>query len=112
MKLLQPDKLGSCPIDSVKLYDAKEWALRMKEKGISYKTISNDTRSLKAVFYTAEQEESLPQSNDTPHPASYVLHQLSQCWNEPESVTVYHGIFQHHHDAELLHTRNFCFRKG
>ena len=46
MKLLEADKLGSCPIDSVKLSDAKEWALRMKEKGISYKTISNDKRSL------------------------------------------------------------------
>ncbi len=33
MKLLEADKLGSCPIDSVKLSDAKEWALRMKEKG-------------------------------------------------------------------------------
>ena len=40
MKLLEVDKLGSCPIDSVKLSDAKECALRMKEKGISCKTIS------------------------------------------------------------------------
>ena len=53
MKLLEEDKLGSCPIDSVKLSDAKERAIRMKEKGISYKTISNDKRSLKAAFYTA-----------------------------------------------------------
>mgnify|MGYP002512340215 FL=1 len=51
------DKLGSCPIDSVKLSDAKEWTLRMKEKGISYKTISNDKRSLKAAFYTAIQDD-------------------------------------------------------
>ena len=57
MKLLEADKLGSCPIDSVKLSDAKEWALRMKEKGISYKTISNDKRSLKAAFYTAIQDD-------------------------------------------------------
>ena len=42
MKLLEEDKLGSCPIDSVKLFAAKEWAIRMKEKRISYKTISND----------------------------------------------------------------------
>ncbi len=29
----------------------------MKEKGISYKTISNDKRSLKAAFYTAIQDD-------------------------------------------------------
>ncbi len=29
----EADKLGSCPIDSVKLSDAKECALRMKEIG-------------------------------------------------------------------------------
>ncbi len=57
MKLLEADKLGSCPIDSVKPSDAKEWALRMKEKGLSYKTISNDKRSLKAAFYTAIQDD-------------------------------------------------------
>lgn len=57
MKLLEADKLGSCPIDSVKLSDAKEWVLRMKEKGKSYKTISNDKRSLKAAFYTAIQDD-------------------------------------------------------
>ena len=39
------------------LSDAKEWALRMKEKGISDKTISNDKRSLKAAFYTAIQDD-------------------------------------------------------
>ena len=55
MKLLEADKLGSCPIDSVKL--AKEWAPSMKEKGLSYKTISNDKRSLKAAFYTAIQDD-------------------------------------------------------
>ena len=56
MKLLESDKLGACPIDSVKPSDAKEWAIRMKEKGMSYKTISNDKRSLKAAFYTAIQD--------------------------------------------------------
>ena len=35
--------------------DAKEWALRMKEKGYSFKTISNYKRSLKAAFYTTIQ---------------------------------------------------------
>lgn len=57
MRLLEEDKLGGCPIDSVKLSDAKEWAIRMKEKGVSYKTISNDKRSLKAAFYTAIQDD-------------------------------------------------------
>ncbi len=57
MKLLQDDRLGGMSIDSVKLSDAKEWALRMKEKGIAYKTISNDKRSLKAAFYTAVQDD-------------------------------------------------------
>ena len=57
MKLLEEDKLGGCPIDSVKLSDAKEWAIRMKEKGLSFKTISNDKRSLKAAFYTAIQDD-------------------------------------------------------
>ncbi len=57
MKLLQDDRLGGMSIDSVKLSDAKEWALRMKEKGVAYKTISNDKRSLKAAFYTAVQDD-------------------------------------------------------
>ena len=57
MKLLEEDLLGSCPIDRVKPSDAKEWVLRMKEKGISYQTISNDKRSLKAAFYTAVQDD-------------------------------------------------------
>ena len=50
MKLLEEDKLGGCPIDSVKLSDAKEWAIRMKEKGISYKTISNDKAFLESCL--------------------------------------------------------------
>jgi len=57
MKLLEQDRLGSSSIDSVKMSDAKEWALRMAEKGIAYNTISNDKRSLKAAFYTAIQDD-------------------------------------------------------
>jgi len=57
MKLLEQDRLGSCSIDSVKLSDAKEWALRMAGKGIAYSTINNDKRSLKAAFYTAIQDD-------------------------------------------------------
>lgn len=57
MTILEQDKLGTACIDSVKMSDAKEWVLRMKEKGFSYKTISNYKRSLKAAFYTAIQDD-------------------------------------------------------
>lgn len=50
MRILQEDKLGACRIENVKLSDAKEWALRMKEKGYGFKTINNHKRSLKAAF--------------------------------------------------------------
>lgn len=53
MGILENDPLGKRSIDSVKLSDGKEWALRMKEKGYAFKTISNYKRSLKASFYTA-----------------------------------------------------------
>lgn len=57
MKLLSEDKLGATAIDCVKMSDAKEWALRMREKGTAFKTISNYKRSLKAAFYTAIQDD-------------------------------------------------------
>ena len=59
MKLLEEDKLGAASIDSVKLSDAKEWALRMQEKGVAYTTICNSKRSLKAIFYMAFQDDCL-----------------------------------------------------
>ena len=59
MKLLEEDKLGAASIDSVKLSDAKEWALRMQEKGVAYTTICNSKRSLKAIFYMAIQDDCL-----------------------------------------------------
>ena len=59
MKLLEEDKLGAASIDSVKLSDAKEWALRMQEKGVAYTTICNSKRSLKAIFYMAIQDDYL-----------------------------------------------------
>ena len=65
-----------------------------------------------AVYLMKNKNTRTPTANDTPHPAPYILHQLSQCGHEPESVTVYHGTFQHYHDAELLRTRNIRFRKG
>lgn len=53
MEILKNDKLGCKSIDSIKSSDAKEWAIRMKEKGYSYKTINNYKCSLKASFYIA-----------------------------------------------------------
>ena len=57
MAVLKDDPLGSRSIDAVKLSDAKEWAIRMSEKGYGYKTISNWKRSLKAAFYTAIEDD-------------------------------------------------------
>lgn len=52
-KILQNDKLGSMKIGRVTISDAKDWAVRMEEKGYAYQTIKNHKRSLKAIFYTA-----------------------------------------------------------
>ena len=57
MDALKQDKLGSRSIDSLKPSDAKEWAVRMKEKGYGFKTISNYKRSLKASFYMAIEDD-------------------------------------------------------
>ncbi|MFR2435502.1 MAG: tyrosine-type recombinase/integrase [Hungatella sp.] len=57
MQALQDDILGSRSIDSIKPSDAREWAIRMKGKGFSYKTISNYKRSLKASFYMAIEDD-------------------------------------------------------
>lgn len=53
MRLLEEDELGARSIDSIRLSDAKEWALRMKKKGYGYQTISNYKRSLNASFRIA-----------------------------------------------------------
>lgn len=57
MDVLEQDKLGARSIDSIKPSDAKEWAVRMKAKGLSYKTINNYKRSLKASFYMAIEDD-------------------------------------------------------
>lgn len=44
-------------IDAVKQSDAKEWVIRMSEKGFTFQTISNFKRSLKAAFYTAIEDD-------------------------------------------------------
>lgn len=54
---LKEDKLGHMQIDKIKPSDAKEWAIRMKEKGYAYQTINNNKRSLKAAFYTAINDD-------------------------------------------------------
>ena len=50
MEALEQDKLGARSIDSIKPSDAKEWAVRMKENGFSYKTINNYKRSPESVI--------------------------------------------------------------
>ena len=57
MRILEEDTIGAYSIENVKMSDAKEWAIRMKEKGYSFKTISNHKRSLKAAFYSAIQDD-------------------------------------------------------
>lgn len=57
MGLLQDDPFGMKSIDTVKQSDAKEWAIRMSEKGFAFQTISNFKRSLKAAFYTAIEDD-------------------------------------------------------
>ncbi|MBP3917909.1 MAG: site-specific integrase [Clostridia bacterium] len=57
LRFLAEDKIGGYTIDAVKLSDAKEWAIRMKEKGVAYQTINNDKRSMKAAFYVAIQDD-------------------------------------------------------
>lgn len=57
LAILKEDILGSRPIDTVKLSDGKAWVIRMHENGYAYKTISNYKRSMKAIFYTAIQDD-------------------------------------------------------
>jgi integrase len=57
MKLLQDDKMGNMQIEKVKPSDAKQWVIRMKEQGFAFQTINNHKRSLKAIFYTAIEDD-------------------------------------------------------
>ncbi len=57
MTILENDILGVRKIDTVKLSDGREWAIRISEKGYSYKTIENYKRSLRASFYMAIQDD-------------------------------------------------------
>lgn len=79
MRILEEDKLGACSIDSVKMSDAKDWALRMKEKGFAYNTINNHKRSLKAIFYTAIEDDCLRKN-----PFDYKLDDVLENDTEPK----------------------------
>ena len=57
LDILKADPLGAKRIDTVKVSDAKAWVVRMKDKGYSFKTVNNYKRSLKAVFYSAIQDD-------------------------------------------------------
>lgn len=57
MRLLEEDELGARSIDSIRLSDSKEWALRMKNKGYGYQSISNYKRSLNALFRIAIEDD-------------------------------------------------------
>ena len=57
MKRLKDDKLGNAQIGAVKPSDAKEWAIRQRDKGLAFITINNDKRSLSASFYMAVQDD-------------------------------------------------------
>ena len=57
LNILQSDKIGNMRIKKVKPSDAKAWAIRMKEKGYSYQTVYNHKRFLKAIFYTAMEDD-------------------------------------------------------
>lgn len=56
-RMLDGDPLGAAPIDAVRPCDAKAWAMRMKERGVAFRTIGNDKRSLNAAFHTAIEND-------------------------------------------------------
>lgn len=81
MKILEEDKLGAKPIDSVKLSDAKEWAIRMKKNGFAYKSISNYKRTLKASFFIAIQDDLIRKN-----PFSFKLSEVIEDDTEPKKA--------------------------
>ena len=81
MKILKDDKLGARSIDSIKPSDAKEWALRMKEKGYAYQTINNHKRTLKASFYIAIQDDYIRKN-----PFDFKLNEVIQNDTEPKTA--------------------------
>lgn len=80
MGLLRGDPLGSRSIDTVKLSDAKEWAIRMSGKGFSYQSICNYKRSLKAAFYTAIEDDCIRKN-----PFNFALNMVLEDDREPKA---------------------------
>ena len=81
MKILENDPLGARSIDTVKLSDGKEWAMRMYENGFSYKTISNYKRSLKASFYMAIEDDCIRKN-----PFNFKLSDVLEDNSEPKVI--------------------------
>ena len=71
MGLLRDDPLGGKSIDAVKPSDAKEWAIRMREKGFSFQSISNYKRSLRAAFFIAIEDDCIRKN-----PFSFALNKV------------------------------------
>ena len=109
MDALKQDKLGSRSIDSIKPSDAKEWAVRMKEKGYGFKTISNYKRSLKASFYMAIEDDYV-RKNPFDFQLSEVIDDDSesrQALSEEQeekllSFLQYDTVYQKHYDDVLI----------
>ena len=57
LKLISEDKLGSQCLNSIKMCDAKDWVIRQKERGYSFKSIKNYKRSLSSAFEMAVQND-------------------------------------------------------
>jgi len=73
MGLLRDDPLGGKSIDAVKPSDAKEWAIRMREKGFSFQSISNYKRSLRAAFFIAIEDDCIRKN-----PFSFALNKVME----------------------------------
>jgi len=110
MRLLKEDKLGARSIDAIKPSDAKEWALRMKDKGFSYNTINNHKRSLKASFYIAIQDDCVRKNpfdfklsevleNDTKEKVALTEEQEQALLSFIKTDNVYH---KHYDDVLIL----------
>lgn len=83
-RVLQSDKIGNMSIKRVKPSDAKAWAVRMKDRGYSYQTISNQKRFLTAIFYTAV-DDALLRAN----PFKWDLEDVIEDDREPKTALTY-----------------------
>lgn len=89
LKTLNEDSLGSRAIDSIKMSHAKQWAIRMANKGYGFQSISNMKRSLVASFQIAIQDDYARKnpfiwnladliSDDTKHKEALTEQQITQ----------------------------------